>query len=112
MAKCMQSSDALVLFSRNENFPCVISEAWASGIPVISTDVGGISEHLVEESGRGILIESEDELGLRKAILSLGDGAKFNPNEIRKYAIEHFSVEAISEAFDQVYQEALKSGLE
>ena len=112
VAKCMQSSDALVLFSRNENFPCVISEAWASGIPVISTDVGGISEHLVEESGRGILIDSEDESGLRKAILSLGDGAKFNPNEIRKYAIEHFSVEAISEAFDQVYQEALKSGVE
>jgi len=110
VAKCMQSADALVLFSRNENFPCVIAEAWASGVPVISTDVGGISEHLVEESGRGILIESEDESGLREAILSLGDGAKFNSDEIRKYAIEHFSVEAISEAFDQVYREALKSG--
>jgi glycosyltransferase involved in cell wall biosynthesis len=112
VAKCMQSADALVLFSRNENFPCVIAEAWASGVPVISTDVGGISEHLIEESGRGILIESEDESGLREAILSLGDGAKFNSDEIRKYAIQHFSVEAISEAFDQVYREALKSGAE
>ena len=112
VAKCMQSADALVLFSRNENFPCVIAEAWASGVPVISTDVGGISEHLVEESGRGILIQSEDESGLREAILSLGDGAKFNSVEIRKYATKHFSVEAISEAFDKVYREALKSGAE
>lgn len=112
VAKCMQSADALVLFSRNENFPCVIAEAWASGVPVISSDVGGISEHLVEESGRGILIQSEDESGLREAILSLGDGAKFNSVEIRKYATKHFSVEAISEAFDKVYREALKSGAE
>ncbi|MEZ7977977.1 MAG: glycosyltransferase, partial [Flavobacteriales bacterium] len=112
VAKCMQSSDALVLFSRNENFPCVIAEAWASGVPVISTDVGGISEHLVEGSGRGMLIESGDESGLREAILSLGDGAKFNSDEIRKYATKHFSVEAISEAFDKVYREALRSGAE
>lgn len=112
VAKCMQSADALVLFSRNENFPCVIAEAWASGVPVISTDVGGISEHLVEESGRGILIQSEDESGLREAILSLGDGAKFNSVEIRNYATKHFSVEAISEAFDKIYREALKSGAE
>jgi glycosyltransferase involved in cell wall biosynthesis len=79
---------------------------------VISSDGGGISEHLVEESGRGILIQSEDESGLREAILSLGDGAKFNSVEIRKYATKHFSVEAISEAFDKVYREALKSGAE
>jgi glycosyltransferase involved in cell wall biosynthesis len=108
----MQSTDALVLFSRKENFPCVIAEAWASGVPVISTDVGGISEHLVVDSGRGFLIESENETGLRDAILSLGDGAEFNSDEIRKYATKHFSVEAISEAFDKVYREALKSGAE
>jgi glycosyltransferase involved in cell wall biosynthesis len=112
VAKCMQSTDALVLFSRNENFPCVIAEAWASGVPVISTDVGGISEHLNKDSGRGILIASEDETGLRGAILSLGDDPEFNSKEIRSYATKHFSVEAISEAFDKVYREALKSGAE
>ena len=112
VAKCMQSANVLVLFSRNENFPCVIAEAWASGVPVISTDVGGISEHLVNDSGRGMLIESEDEAGLGKAILSIENGKNFNSEEIRTYAIEHFSVEAVSGAFNNVYQEALKSGRE
>ena len=110
VAKCMQASDALILFSRNENFPCVIAEAWASGVPVISTDVGGISEHLTEESGRGMLIESEDESGLKEAILSLQDTKTYNAHEIRNYAVKHFSVEAVSESFDKVYREALKSG--
>ena len=110
VAKCLQSVDVLVLFSRNENFPCVISEAWASGVPVISTDVGGISEHLVNDSGRGILIKSEDEAGLKEAILSIDNSTNFKSEEIRKYATEHFSMEAVSKAFDNVYREALKSG--
>ena len=42
VAELMRETDAVVLFSRKENFPCVIAEAWASGKPVITTDVGGI----------------------------------------------------------------------
>ena len=56
VVKAMQSHDVLVLNSRSENFPCVIAEAWACGIPVMSTDVGGIHEHLPHGlSDRGFL---------------------------------------------------------
>ena len=104
----MKTTDALLLFSRKENFPCVVAEAWASGIPVISTDVGGISEHM--DDSRGVLIASEDEAGLRKALLNIEDTSKYDSHKIRKYAVEHFSMEAVSEAFDQVYRKALNSG--
>ena len=67
VAEKMRTADALLLFSRYENFPCVIPEAWASGIPVLSTDVGGIREHLTED--RGELIESEDEAALAECML-------------------------------------------
>jgi len=108
VAQGMQRADALVLFSRKENFPCVIAEAWATGIPVISTDVGGISEHLTENCGRGILIPNEDESALRSALLKLGTEVEIAPDDIRKYAVDHFSIEAVANAYDKVYREALE----
>ncbi len=52
-------SDAFVLFSNTENAPVVISEALATGTPVISTNVGGIPEMVDDESG--CLINPGDE---------------------------------------------------
>ena len=40
----MQAADLLAVSSRNEGLPNVILEAFSSGLPVVATDVGGISE--------------------------------------------------------------------
>ena len=117
VAALMQQSDCLVLFSRFENFPCVIAEAFAVGIPVISSNVGGISEHL--DHYKGILIKTEDVQDLTWALESivignhiLKTGTKgtetilsrpFDPISIRQYAIEHFSYEAVCSKIISVY---------
>lgn len=106
VAENMKQADALILFSRKENFPCVIAEAWASGIPVITTDVGGIAEHIPEGCGRGVLINADDESHLRGAVLEMGSKAGFDKEKIRKYAIDNFSVEAVASEYDKVYREA------
>ena len=62
VAQAFADSDFFVLFSNFENLPCVIVEAFASGVPVLSTAVGGIAEILSPE--RGILIPSGDEEAL------------------------------------------------
>jgi glycosyltransferase involved in cell wall biosynthesis len=103
VAELMRDSDAVILFSRKENFPCVIAEAWASGKPVITTDVGGIAEHMDEK--RGMLIRSGDEAALAQSIVGLNK--KWDAEEIRKYAVNKFSVEAIAMQFDKVYKSAL-----
>lgn len=103
VAEMMKQADALMLFSRKENFPCVIAEAWASGIPVISTDVGGISEHLDES--RGILIKSGDETALANAIKSIK--RDWDSKAIRQYALDHFSVDSVANQYDAAYREAL-----
>ncbi len=101
----MKDCDAVLLFSRKENFPCVIAEAWACGKPVITTDVGGIAEHMHDE--RGILIKSDDEKALAQAILNLDKD--WNEEAIRKYAVDVFSVEAVSKSYSEAYTIALKS---
>ena len=106
VAERMRHSDALLLFSRYENFPCVIPEAWASGIPVLSTDVGGIREYLNEE--RGTLIASEDESALAQTLIQWAQHPhQFNTQTLRDYAENTFSVDAIARAYDDVYREAI-----
>ena len=105
VASKMRESDAVLLFSRKENFPCVIAEAWATGIPVITSDVGGIAEHLDDE--RGILVDSGDEKALAEAILSLD--RVWDKEAIRKYAENHFSVMAVTKAYTKAYNIALDS---
>ena len=108
VAEKMRTADALLLFSRYENFPCVIPEAWASGIPVLSTDVGGIREHLTED--RGELIESEDEAALAKSMLHwMQSPNTFNQEDLRTHAMKHFSMAAVGKAYSDVYREAVES---
>ena len=44
LADELASGDFLVMSSNYENMPVVILEALASGLPVVSTNVGGIKE--------------------------------------------------------------------
>ena len=48
VANLLAASDALVLSSISEGLPNAVIEAHAAGLPVISTDVGGVKEIIVE----------------------------------------------------------------
>jgi glycosyltransferase involved in cell wall biosynthesis len=102
IAETMRSSDMFVLFSNYENLPCVIIEAFAAGLPVISTDVGGIREHLTPDKGK--LIAARDEQALLDAIDNMLDNlTSFNKEALHKYASENFSYERIGERFTEIY---------
>ena len=106
VAAKMQSSHALILFSNYENLPCVIVEAMACGLGIISSRVGGISEHITTE--RGILVEPANESQLYSAISSVCENPhQFNRAEQRNYAVNHFSQQAIAQQFDRIYREAI-----
>jgi len=92
--KLMQESDALIMPSLcYENSPTVIYEAFANGLPVISSNIGGSPELL--KDGAGLLFQAGDENDLIKKI----NYAMEHKNELREMAkngskkIKEFSVE-------------------
>lgn len=58
--KKLSNSDVLVLPSRSEGVPRVITEAFELGVPVVATPVGGIPD-LLENGKTGLLIERTPE---------------------------------------------------
>ena len=107
IAETMRNSDVFVLFSNYENLPCVIIEAFTAGLPVISTNVGGISEHLT--SDKGILIPAGDEEALLDAIDEMIDNADtYDKKSMHNYARENFSYEKIGERFTGIYNSVIK----
>jgi glycosyltransferase involved in cell wall biosynthesis len=70
------ASDIFVLPALYENFPFAILEAQATGLPVISTKVGGIPE-LVTNNKNGLLVEPANSEQLTEEIMILLKNPKF-----------------------------------
>jgi glycosyltransferase involved in cell wall biosynthesis len=102
VAALLKSANSLVLFSRYENLPCVILEAFCCGLPVISTRVGGIAEVVNETNG--ILIDSENEDQLLEAFKHIYLNYKqYNSKIIADAAKQSFSYEAVGKEINEVY---------
>ncbi len=71
------AADLLVLASRAEAYGMVVSEALARGLPVVATDVGGVTEalgHGADGTRPGILVGPDDPAALAAALRDwLGD---------------------------------------
>ncbi len=100
-----QKSDAFILFSNYETFSIVLAEAWACGIPTITTSVG-IGHEL--PSSFGIQIEINNPNNLANAMLEIiNQSFSFNPNIIRSYS-EQFSGENVLTIYNKILLDLLK----
>jgi glycosyltransferase involved in cell wall biosynthesis len=100
----MHQASAFVLFSRHENFPCVIIEALSCGLPVITSDAGGSGEAITKENG---LIVPVDDTGKMLTALNfmLDHIDDYNKNEIALDAKNRYSYPVIGKQFAALYQE-------
>ncbi len=68
----LRRTDILVLPSFAENLPMVILEAFAHGVPVVSTPVGAIAE-VIDDGRNGLLVPAGDVAALAGALKKLLD---------------------------------------
>lgn len=65
-----RAADVCLLTSISEGIPLTLIEAMAAGVPVVATDVGGVSE-VVEHGLTGLLAPRGNEQALASAVLQL-----------------------------------------
>lgn len=103
--------DVFALSSVTEGLPLVLLEAMATGVPVVSTEVGGIAD-LIERGVSGLLVPSGDEQELRRQLLflaSLPTAALRIGAAGRKAALAKYSLEQMAERYQALYEEASRS---
>lgn len=108
LVKTMNDADFMIMFSNRENLPVVILESYSCGVPVISTRVGGIHEHLNDDLGKLVEPKNEDEF-FNTINNTLDTLDIYCQEKIRAYAIDHFSQEVIGESLFGVYKDVIKS---
>jgi len=110
LVKIYQHNDVFCITSVYDNFPNVVFEAMACGLPVIGTNVGGIPMQ-IENEKTGILVKSNDIGELKSAILRLSLDEKLRNKMSRagREKIEkEFSWDKSAEQLESIYMEYKK----
>ncbi len=106
IAETMRAADLFVLPSRFDNLPCAVVEALASGLPVVSTTVGGIPELVDEQNGR--LVAPDDPVALADTIDDiLGNLDTYDRGAIAAAARDQYSLEVVGDRLGRIYESVL-----
>lgn len=109
MKQFYQACDIVCVPSRAEAFGRTVVEAFAAGVPVVATAVGGITE-TVEHGTTGLLVDYGDVEGLSAAMLSLTRDSAMRArlsNAARRRAISDFSSVQCSRRINELVQQVL-----
>jgi colanic acid/amylovoran biosynthesis glycosyltransferase len=91
--------------------PLVIMEAFASGLPVVATDVGGVSE-IVHHGKNGLLNEKENAVQIAGSLIKLIENPVLR-NEFgingRKYITENYDINILNKKLEQIYLSCLRN---
>ena len=102
--------DIKLITSLWEGVPTAVLEAMASGLPVVTTDVGGLRE-VVGDGERGFVVPSRDPAASAAAALRLLDNDRLRremAQRARRHAVEHFDVAICAEVHRQAFEAAIE----
>lgn len=103
-------ADVFCMSSKREGLPLAILEAMAAGLPVLSTDVGGISD-VVRDGVTGLLVPSDDIDSMFEGMVSMTDAeARKKFSERGKTRVKEFSSEHMAAKYCTIYREVVLNG--
>ncbi len=104
------AADAAVLTSANEGTPVSIIEAQAAGLPAVSTDVGGVSD-VVVEGETGFLVPAEDVEAIAERLAELARDPELRRSmgdAGRRHVAGRYSVPRLVDDIDELYRSLLE----
>ena len=104
LVRCYLDSDIFVLFSKYEAFGLVFFEALASGLPVLTHDVGANRELLISGS---VVVPSFDTRAAVAGLVRLVNDERWRRDlgaEGREYARSGFSWRSVAQRYLELYQ--------
>ncbi len=110
--KIISQATIFALPSRCEGMPRVILEAMAAGVPVVGSDVGGIS-YLIRDGENGFLVLPEDAAALEARLRHLLSDAELRKRMgARGYELAHtvFNEQVYVEQFTRMVEAAVRGG--
>jgi L-malate glycosyltransferase len=106
----MPELDVFLFTSINEGLGTSILDAFAAGIPVVSTNAGGIPE-MVEHNKTGLLADVKDSKTLAEHVLSLLNNESLRNDLVNnaREKVKFFSKQIMAEKTFGYYEEILKT---
>jgi glycosyltransferase involved in cell wall biosynthesis len=109
LATIYGAADVFLLTSRNEGTPVAIIEAMASGVAVVSTDVGGVKD-VVSSPDVGLVAPSGDAAALAHGIDALLNDAprrRAMGSRARESVVDRFGFERLVTDIARLYQDLI-----
>ncbi|WP_186774296.1 glycosyltransferase [Chitinophaga pinensis] len=99
IAQILSASDALMLPSREDNFPNVMLEANACGCPVIAFPVGGIRE-FIKEGFNGLMAKEVSAKSFKEILQTfVREKPSFDRAQIREHVVTTYSPARQAESY-------------
>jgi len=110
LVNAFHAADVFLLPSIHEPFGIVILEAWAAGLPVVASRVGGVPS-FVEDGVDGLLFESgnlDQVVAAMEALLANRERAQSIADAGRQKATQKFSWSSITTQLVRLYEEVIR----
>ena len=104
----MYSLDVMALTSKNEGTPVSIIEGMAAGLPVVSTDVGGVAD-ILNHGELGYIVPPSDWHALAKSLLLILDGELPDAKRAQTVALKRFDATYRAQELIDLYRKLLRA---